>query len=282
MSKKANPATIGLFVIVAVILAFAAVLVLGSGKFMEDAQTYVLYFEGDLNGLDVGAPVTSRGVKVGEVTSVSIVYDHETLSIVTPVLIKIRPGAYVEVNGADEVLDYRQAADYYAGKDVVNPGSLLFSGVMMLEYIGWKEAAALVIENADTVAGDTAAETALFHLHNHMTGRGGLLLLTAARAPRDWGLTLPDLQSRMEATATATLLPPDDALLGAVLVKLFADRQLQVAPGFIRWLVRRIDRSFATARAVVAALDAEALATKRPINSTLAAGLLDSDGKVAP
>ena len=144
------------------------------------------------------------------------------------------------------------------------------------------EAAALVIENADTVAGDTAAETALFHLHNHMTGRGGLLLLTAARAPRDWGLTLPDLQSRMEATATATLLPPDDALLGAVLVKLFADRQLQVAPGFIRWLVRRIDRSFATARAVVAALDAEALATKRPINSTLAATLLDSDGKVAP
>ena len=144
------------------------------------------------------------------------------------------------------------------------------------------EAAALVIENADTVAGDTTGETALFHLHNHMTGRGGLLLLTAARAPRDWGLTLPDLQSRMEATATATLLPPDDALLGAVLVKLFADRQLQVAPGFIRWLVRRIDRSFATARAVVAALDAEALATKRPINSTLAATLLDSDGKVAP
>ena len=144
------------------------------------------------------------------------------------------------------------------------------------------EAAALVIENADTVAGDTAAETALFHLHNHMTGRGGLLLLTAARAPRDWGLTLADLQSRMAATATATLLPPDDALLGAVLVKLFADRQLQVAPGFIGWLVRRIDRSFATARAVVAALDAEALATKRPINSTLAATLLDSDGKVAP
>ena len=144
------------------------------------------------------------------------------------------------------------------------------------------EAAALVIENADAAAGDPDAETALFHLHNHMTGRGGLLLLTATRAPRDWGLTLPDLQSRMEATATATLLPPDDALLGAVLVKLFADRQLQVAPGFIRWLVRRIDRSFATARAVVAALDAEALATKRPINSTLAATLLDSDGKVAP
>ena len=144
------------------------------------------------------------------------------------------------------------------------------------------EAAALVIENADAAAGDPDAETALFHLHNHMTGRGGLLLLTATRAPRDWGLTLPDLQSRMEATASATLLPPDDALLGAVLVKLFADRQLQVAPGFIRWLVRRIDRSFATARAVVAALDAEALATKRPINSTLAATLLDSDGKVAP
>lgn len=144
------------------------------------------------------------------------------------------------------------------------------------------EVAALVIEDVDAVAGQGDLEAAVFHLHNHMTSRRGRLLLTATRAPRDWGLSLPDLGSRMEATATATLLPPDDALLAAVLVKLLADRQLQVGPGLIPWLVARMDRSFATARAIVAALDAEALATKRPINRALAAAVLDSRGQVAP
>ena len=144
------------------------------------------------------------------------------------------------------------------------------------------EAAALVIEDVDAVAGRGDLEAALFHLHNHMTSQKCRLLLTARRAPRDWGLTLPDLASRMEATATATLLPPDDALLAAVLVKLFADRQLQVSPGLIPWLVGRMDRSFATARAIVEALDAEALATKRPISRALASALLDSRGEVAP
>ncbi len=144
------------------------------------------------------------------------------------------------------------------------------------------EVAALVIEDVDAVAGQDDLEAALFHLHNHMTNRKGRLLLTAKRASRDWGLHLPDLRSRIEATATATLLPPDDALLAAVLVKLFADRQLQVSPGLIPWLVGRIDRSFATARAIVEALDAEALATQRPINRALASALLDSRGEVAP
>jgi chromosomal replication initiation ATPase DnaA len=144
------------------------------------------------------------------------------------------------------------------------------------------EVAALVIEDADAVAGDAGLEAALFHLHNHMASRKGQLLLTASRAPRDWGLNLPDLLSRMEATAAVTLQPPDDALLGAVLVKLFADRQLQVSPNLIPWLVGRIDRSFATAQAIVAALDATALATRRPITRALASELLDSRGEVAP
>jgi chromosomal replication initiation ATPase DnaA len=144
------------------------------------------------------------------------------------------------------------------------------------------DAGSLVLEDADMVAGQTELETALFHLHNHMISRRGRLLLTASRPPRDWGLRLPDLMSRMEATATATLLPPDDALLGVILVKLFADRQLHVSPDLIPWLVGRIDRSFATARAIVEALDAAALASRRPINRALASELLDSRGKVAP
>lgn len=147
--------------------------------------------------------------------------------------------------------------------------------------VGLPDSEALVIENAPVVAGRAELETALFHLHNHMAQRRGLLLLTADRVARDWRIALPDLKSRMEATATATLLEPDSALLGAVLVKLFADRQLAVSPNLIPWLLGRMNRSFATARAIVAALDAASLAGRRPITRDLAAELLDSHGNVA-
>ena len=135
----------------------------------------------------------------------------------------------------------------------------------------------VVIDDTHLVAATPLAETALFHLHNLLAQTGGTLLLTAPSAPRDWGLSLPDLLSRMQATAITRIDPPDDALLGAVLVKLFADRQLAVAPNLIPYLVVRIPRSIGAARAVVTALDAAALAEGRPVTRALAAGLLDSD-----
>jgi len=144
------------------------------------------------------------------------------------------------------------------------------------------DAAAVVVEDAFAVAGDPAAEEALFHLHNSLMQRGALLLLTARTAPGQWGLRLPDLLSRMQGTATATLQPPDDALLAAVLVKLFADRQLRVPAALIPWLVTRMERSLAAARALVAALDARALAEGRPITRAMAADLLDSPSPEAP
>lgn len=139
---------------------------------------------------------------------------------------------------------------------------------------------AVVVENAEGVAGHN--EETLFHLHNRLAERGGLLLLTSVEPPVRWGLRLPDLLSRMQATAVARLYPPDDALLAALIVKLFADRQVQVPPALIRYLVSRIDRSFAGARALVAALDSRALALGRPITRELAAEILDSRGEVAP
>lgn len=136
-------------------------------------------------------------------------------------------------------------------------------------------AGAVALEDAEQVAGDTDAERALFHLHNLLLAEGGALLLTARHAPGDWPLTLPDLQSRMQATATAHLQPPDDALLAALLVKLFADRQLGVDPALVAYLVDRMERSFAAAQALVAALDREALATGRKPGIRLAADVLD-------
>ena len=137
------------------------------------------------------------------------------------------------------------------------------------------DAGAVVVEDAQGIAGQLGAETALFHLHNLVLASGGRLLLTAVLPPYAWGLRLPDLESRMQATAMAALEAPDDALLAAVLVKLFADRQVVVPPALIPYLVARIDRSFATARTLVAALDARALALGRPISLALAAELLD-------
>ncbi|MBU3031487.1 chromosomal replication initiator DnaA [Paracoccus marinaquae] len=138
------------------------------------------------------------------------------------------------------------------------------------------EGGALVIEDADRAGRAAGAEQALFHLWNLCGARDCLLLLTARHAPRDWGLVLPDLRSRMDAMPQVRLGPPDEALMAAVLVKLFADRQLAVSAGLIDWLVLRMDRDLGQARRLVAALDRAAMAQKGPVTRRLAAALLDN------
>lgn len=134
---------------------------------------------------------------------------------------------------------------------------------------------AVVVEDANRIG---PAEAQLFHLHNLVTTAGTALLITARTPPRDWGLSLPDLISRMQATPIARLDAPDDALLAAVLVKLFADRQVAVPANLIPYLISRMPRSVGAARALVAALDARALAAGRPITRALAGEVLDSHG----
>ena len=135
-------------------------------------------------------------------------------------------------------------------------------------------AAPVAIEDVEQIAGNSAAEEALFHLHNLALAEGQSLLLTAEKPAAQWGLTLPDLASRMQGTQAATMEEPDDQLLTALLVKLFADRQLSPTPDLVPYLVPRMIRSFDFARRIVAALDAAALAEKRPLNRRLAAEVL--------
>jgi chromosomal replication initiation ATPase DnaA len=130
------------------------------------------------------------------------------------------------------------------------------------------------VEDADRIA-DPAAERALLHLHNLLLAGGGRLLLTGRTQPARWPVALPDLASRLAATATAALAPPDDALLAAVLVKLFADRGIAVAPPLVAYLVPRIDRAFAAAHDIVDRLDRAALSEGRPVTRALAQRLLD-------
>ena len=93
---------------------------------------------------------------------------------------------------------------------------------------------------------------------------------------------VPDLASRMRGTLEAGIDAPDDALLSAVLAKLLADRQLVPRTDVIPYLLNRMDRSFAAARRIVAALDAESLARKRPITRALAGDVLDKDRPDTP
>ena len=117
-------------------------------------------------------------------------------------------------------------------------------------------------------------EAALLHLHNALAEAGGHLLLTAGAAPARWDLRLPDLASRLRAAPAVAVTAPDDALMTAVLVKLFADRQLRVGQGVVEFLVRRIERSFEAARDIVAAIDAGALAAHRNVTVPLAREVL--------
>lgn len=132
--------------------------------------------------------------------------------------------------------------------------------------------AALVLDDAER-----AAERPLLHLINLVAERGGHLLLTAQMPPARWTTALPDLRSRLVAMPEIAMVAPDDALIGAVLLKLFADRQLAVGEDVIVFLLHHMERSFAAARRLVAALDRAALIAQRRITVPLARQVLAAE-----
>ena len=136
-------------------------------------------------------------------------------------------------------------------------------------------ATAAVIEDADRWP--RAEEERLFHLLNLARERKLPLLLTARTPPADWAIALPDLQSRLAALTLIRIEPPDDALLMAVVTKLFADRQIMPPPSLIHWLLPRIERSFAAAERMVARIDAAALAEGRAPTRSLARRVLEQE-----
>jgi len=136
-------------------------------------------------------------------------------------------------------------------------------------------AAPVAVEDADAAVGDLPAEEALLHLHNLALERNVPLLVTARTPPARWDAALADLRSRMQGAVTVSLSQPDDRLLSAVLLKLFADRQVSVGPDVIQYLTRRIERSFAGVGHIVEALDSAAMAEGRRITTALARQVLD-------
>ena len=128
---------------------------------------------------------------------------------------------------------------------------------------------ALVVE-----AAERAPERALFHLYNLARERRGWLLLVAVALPAQWSIRLPDLASRLRAAPAVAVAPPDDELLGSLILKQLGDRQLHAAPGVVHYLVSHMERSGEAVRHVVAALDRRALVERREIDRRLAADVL--------
>ncbi len=160
-----------------------------------------------------------------------------------------------------------------SGAPAIAPEALTVANLPVL--VG--EGRAAVVDGAER-----AAEQALLHLVNLIAERRGTLLLTAAAPPARWGTQLADLRSRLLAAPLAAVLPPDDALIGAVLLKLFADRQLIVGEEVIHFLLRHMERSFAAALRIVAALDRAALAAQRRITVPFARAVLEAVGEANP
>jgi len=130
---------------------------------------------------------------------------------------------------------------------------------------------ALVVEDLKSSDFD---ERALFHLINLAREDGAFVLITARLPPSAFEVELRDLRSRLRAVPVVSLLPPDDQLFRALIVKFCADRQLTVDETVVSYLATRIERSYAAVRQAVEFLDTEALRLGRPVTRALAAELL--------
>lgn len=129
----------------------------------------------------------------------------------------------------------------------------------------FQENPCLVVEDLD----NNINEEAFFHLYNLYRNEGGYILFTAQQAPARLNIKLKDLQSRLNIIPSIEIKAPDDELLSSLLIKLFMDRQINVSPEIITYLLKNMQRSFSYARKIVAEIDMLSLAEKRAISTTL-------------
>lgn len=140
---------------------------------------------------------------------------------------------------------------------------------------------ALAVDDADA-----APEAPLLHLLNAAAEAGRPVLLAGREPPARWGTRLPDLASRLRATASVQVHRAEDDLLRALLARLLSDRQLTLPEGLQDWLALRLPRDAASLREAVARLDRAALAAGGRVTRALAAAVLagmgEEDGEAGP
>lgn len=159
------------------------------------------------------------------------------------------------------------AAVWQTGSKAVSikPQDLIENEAELLASAG----SALVIDGVDPWLGDEQAETTLFHLYNILKEQGGTVLLTTRAAPSHIDFAIPDLASRFRAAPCATIKSPDDTLLQNIIVKMFADRQIEVGEDILKYLMPRIERSFKSVSDIVAKSDELALSKHRPVTISI-------------
>ena len=140
---------------------------------------------------------------------------------------------------------------------------------------------ALIIENIDdiTTYGPTKKqriEEELFHLINAVAQASCYLLITSSSSVSSWDVQLPDLLSRLMSITIVEILPPDDQLLMAILLKQFDDRQITISPEFITFVSKRINRTYDSICKFVDRIDFLALEQKREVTIPIARKILDS------
>ncbi len=126
-----------------------------------------------------------------------------------------------------------------------------------------------IMENTEEIRKHARYEEGLFFLYNWLKESGGYLMLTSHLHPNEWGIKLPDLSSRILSAPAIEIGNPDDYLLQGVLVKQFSDRQILPSLDVIKYILRRMERSYAAARKIVNEIDALALSEKKPITIPL-------------
>jgi len=100
MSRKSNPMVIGSFVLAGLLLGFGLLAFLLTDRLFRDTEEYVMYFEGNVDGLDRGSPVLYKGFRVGRVTDMRLVVNRETGEATLPVFVALEPDRLEYENGA--------------------------------------------------------------------------------------------------------------------------------------------------------------------------------------
>lgn len=150
-------------------------------------------------------------------------------------------------------------------------GAAVFAASGLSEPDVARASGALLVEDLHAGIGD---QRVLFHLLNLVREHKLSMLLTSRLAPGELDVALPDLRSRLRSLPLVAIAPPDEALLKAVLVKQFADRQLNVEPHVISYIALHMEQSMEAAAAIVAQIDGQAMATHRKVTRALAAEIL--------
>ncbi len=122
MSKPVSKTMIGVFVVGAVALVVMALLVFGSGKFFSKKSTYVLFFKDSVKGLNVGAPVLLKGVKVGQVKNIKLLADPDDLSFFIAVYIEIDKETFTLIEHEEHSVIFEKMRRYEYLKPLIKKG----------------------------------------------------------------------------------------------------------------------------------------------------------------